>query len=69
MEPRPYEGLEERGEAGGDRSSGTSGTPSPTGRVRVFTLVGMSCTVLVYGIAKTYGPQESIGVGVPHAVN
>ena len=34
MEPRPYEGLEEHGKAGGNRSGGTSGTPSPTGWLR-----------------------------------
>ena len=34
VEPRHYEGLEERGKAGGDRGGGTSRTPSPTGRVR-----------------------------------
>ena len=31
-------------------------TPSPTGLARVFTLAGMSCTVLVYGVAKGRGP-------------
>ena len=34
VEPRPYRGLEEHGEVGGDRSGGTSRTPSPTGRLR-----------------------------------
>ena len=34
VEPRPYRGLEERGEAGGGRGGGTSGTPSPTRRAR-----------------------------------
>ena len=50
------QGLAKRCDAGGDRDSGTSGTPSPTGRARVFTLAGMSCTVLVYGVAKGRGP-------------
>ena len=31
-------------------------TPFPTGLARVFTLAGMSCTVLVYGVAKGRGP-------------
>ena len=34
VEPRPYEGLAERGGAGVDCEGGTSRTPSPTGRVR-----------------------------------
>ena len=37
MDPRPYRGLEERGEVGGGRTLGTSGTPTPTGRVRLHT--------------------------------
>ena len=32
--PTPLRGLEERGGAGKNRDGGTSGTPSPTGRVR-----------------------------------
>ena len=32
--PTPGRGLEERGGAGKNRDGGTSGTPSPTGRVR-----------------------------------
>ena len=31
MDPRPYRGLEERGEVGGGRTLGSSGTPTPTG--------------------------------------
>ena len=30
MEPRPYRGLEERGEVRGGRRKGSSGTPTPT---------------------------------------
>ena len=30
VEPRPYEGLEERGKVGGGRRQGTSRTPTPT---------------------------------------
>ena len=30
MEPRPYRGLEERGEVGGGRALGSSMTPTPT---------------------------------------
>ena len=53
--PPPAAVARHRG-AGGGRRKGSSGTPSPTGRARVFTLAGMSCTVLVYGIAKGRGP-------------
>ena len=32
VEPRPYEGVAERGEVGGGRTFGSSRTPTPTGR-------------------------------------
>ncbi len=56
--PTPGQGSAERGEAGGDRDSGTSRTPSPTGRVRV----GRGC---VNGYAQASVTQKPVGVGVP----
>ena len=43
-------------------------TPSPTGLARVFTLAGMSCAVLVYGVAKGRGsiPARTSVYHTPH---
>ena len=67
-DPAPGRGPAERGRAGGDRSGGTSVTPTPTGRLRVFTLAGMSCTVLVYGVANGRGsiPARTSVCHTPH---
>ena len=40
MEPRPYEGLEERGEVRDGRKKGSSRTPTPTGLVRRHGVCG-----------------------------
>ena len=40
VEPRPYEGLEERGGDGGGRREGSSRTPTPTGLVRRHGVCG-----------------------------
>ena len=41
VEPRPYEGLEERDKVGGGRRKGSSGTPTPTagGRRAVYHVI------------------------------
>ena len=56
--PTPGRGSAEHGKAGGDRDGGTSGTPSPTGRLRV----GRGC---VNGYAQASVTQKPVGVGVP----
>ena len=70
--PTPGPGRAERGEAGKNRDGGTSRTPFPTGLARVFTLEGMSCTVLVYGVAKGRGPipaRTSDGLAAYHVAH
>ena len=56
--PTPGRGSAERGGAGKNRDSGTSRTPSPTGRVRVRR----GC---VNGYAQASVTQKPVGVGVP----
>ena len=56
--PTPGRGSAERGGAGKNRDSGTSRTPSPTGRLRV----GRGC---VNGYAQASVTQKPVGVGVP----
>ena len=46
VEPRPYEGLEERGKAGGGRRKGSSRTPTPTAGGRRAVCRGIYCDII-----------------------
>ena len=57
--PAPGRGSAERGKAGGDRDGGTSGTPSPTGRLRRRGAGGRPASGRGWNPAPTVGWQNA----------
>ena len=59
--PTPGRGSAERSDAGGDRSSGTSRTPSPTGRLRQREVSDNTASGRGWNPAPTGGWRNTVG--------